>query len=62
MAAALAWAGLELRARWRATLVLALMVGLGGGVALATAAGARRTNTAFDRFLDATDYIDTRVQ
>ena len=44
-------AAAELRRRWRATVVLALMVGLAGGVVLAAVAGARRTDTVLDRFL-----------
>jgi ABC-type lipoprotein release transport system permease subunit len=41
----------ELRSRWRAWLGLALVLGLVGGVVLAAAAGARRTDTAYERFL-----------
>jgi FtsX-like permease family len=41
----------ELRRRWRAILLLALVVGLTGGVVLAAVAGARRTDSAMDRFL-----------
>jgi hypothetical protein len=51
----------ELRARWRALVGLALLVGLVGAVALSAAAGQRRTATALDRFLDATDARDVRV-
>ena len=40
----------ELRARWRSWLSLAIVIGLGGGVATAAAAGARRTDSAFARF------------
>jgi ABC-type lipoprotein release transport system permease subunit len=43
----------ELRARWRAWLGLALLIGLGGGAAVAAAAGARRTETAYPRFVQA---------
>jgi hypothetical protein len=45
----------ELPKRWRAVLALALLAGIAGGVALAAAAGARRTDTAYSRLLDATD-------
>ena len=41
----------ELRAKWRTFLVLALVVGLGGGVALAAFAGARRTDAAMPQFV-----------
>jgi hypothetical protein len=41
----------ELRRRWRATVLLAVLVGLTGGVVLAAVAGARRTDTVMDRFL-----------
>ncbi len=40
----------ELRRRWPATLVLAALVGLTGGVLLTTVAGARRSSTAYERF------------
>jgi ABC-type lipoprotein release transport system permease subunit len=43
----------ELRARWRAWLGLALLIGLAGGAAVAAAAGARRTETAYPRFVQA---------
>jgi hypothetical protein len=46
----LRWRG-ELRRRWRALLVLVLIAGLGGGAALATVAGARRTDLAVPRFV-----------
>jgi len=42
----------ELRTRWRSWLGLALLIGVAGGVVAATAAGARRTETAYDRFLE----------
>lgn len=41
----------ELRARWRGWLGLALLLGVAGGAVIAVAAGARRTETAYDRFL-----------
>jgi predicted lysophospholipase L1 biosynthesis ABC-type transport system permease subunit len=41
----------EMRARWRAWLGLALLIGLAGGAAMAAAAGARRTETAYPRFV-----------
>jgi hypothetical protein len=51
MAAVWARARAELRRRWRASVLLAVLVGLAGGVVLAAAAGARRTDSAMDRFL-----------
>ncbi|MGH9086140.1 MAG: hypothetical protein ACRDYW_11865, partial [Acidimicrobiales bacterium] len=41
----------DLRRRWRAWGALALLVGLLGGVAMASVAGYRRTSSAMDRFL-----------
>jgi FtsX-like permease family len=51
MAAVWVRARAELRRRWRATVLLAVLVGLAGGVVLAAVAGARRTDSAMDRFL-----------
>jgi hypothetical protein len=42
----------ELRARRRATLGLALLLGVMAGAATAAAAGARRTETAYPRFFE----------
>src|SRR6516162_7056558 len=42
----------DLRHRWRALLGLALLLGVIGGVVLAAAAGARRTDTAYPRLLE----------
>jgi putative ABC transport system permease protein len=41
----------DVRARWRALAVLALLLGIVGGVVLTAAAGARRTDTAYPRLL-----------
>lgn len=46
----------DLRARWRSWIALGLLVGLIGGAVTAAAAGARRTDSAFGRFL-----ADTRT-
>jgi len=43
----------ELRHQWRAWLALAVLLGVIGGIALTAAAGARRTDTAYPRFLHA---------
>jgi len=62
MGAAWAWARSELRRSWPTTAVLVLLIGISGGVVLATAAGARRTGSAFDRFLEASRVADLGVQ
>jgi hypothetical protein len=41
----------DLRVRWRALALLAVLVGLGGGVALTAFAGARRTSSAVPQML-----------
>jgi hypothetical protein len=51
----------ELRSRWRAWLVLVLLGAAAGGLLLAMAAASRRTATAFDRFLAATNAADVYV-
>src|SRR5918996_3181198 len=48
----------ELRAKWRGWLGLALMIGVFGGATLATVAGARRTDSAYPRFLAETNPFD----
>ena len=40
----------ELRARWRASLGLALVIGLAGGLVIAAVAGARRQDSTFPKF------------
>ena len=42
----------EMRERWRAMLGLALLVGIVSGAAIGAAAGARRTDSAYPRFLE----------
>ena len=44
----------ELRSRWRAWVALTLLVGIAGGVVLAAAAGARRTDSSVGRYHVAT--------
>jgi len=51
----------ELRSRWRAWAAIALLVGLAGGVVLTTAAGARRTDTAYARYLAQSRAADVLV-
>src|SRR5205823_1078976 len=48
----------ELRTRWWAWLGLALLIGLAGAAAAAAAAGARRTETAYPRFVQAQNGYD----
>ena len=48
----------QLRAHWRSWLLWALVVGLAGGIPLAAVAGARRTQSAYDRFLVDTATFD----
>ena len=47
--------------RVRAMLALALLIAIAGGVVLATAAGARRTDTAYARLLEASAGADVEV-
>lgn len=51
----------EVRSRWRALLGLAALVALVGTVALTAFAGARRTESALDRFIDTTQARDARI-
>jgi hypothetical protein len=51
----------ELRQRWRASVVLAVLVGLMGGVALFGVAVSRRTASAMDRFLAYSRRSDVHV-
>lgn len=53
--------GSELRAGWRAWTVLGLLIGLFGGGVIAAAAGARRTETAYPRLLEASGSSDALV-
>jgi hypothetical protein len=52
----------QLRGRARASLLLALLVGLAGALVLAAAAGARRSEAALPRFLAANQTMDAAVQ
>ena len=51
----------KLRARWQGWVVLALLVGLGGGAVLTAAAGALRTDSAYPRFLEKSKASDVLV-
>ena len=60
--AALVWiVARQLRARWRSWALLAVTVGLAGTVVLTAAAGARRTDSAYGRFLAASNAADVLV-
>jgi hypothetical protein len=61
MRAVLRLAGHELRARWLGWAALALLVGLAGGVVFTAAAGARRTDSAYPRFLAASKASDVLI-
>lgn len=51
----------QLAAGWRGWVVLAVLIGLAGGVVMTAAAGARRTATAYPRFLAAYEAADALV-
>jgi FtsX-like permease family/MacB-like periplasmic core domain len=51
----------ELRQQWRGLLALAVLLGVIGGIALTAAAGARRTDTAYPRFLRRSHAADLLV-
>ena len=51
----------ELRTRWRGWAVLVLLVAVAGGAVMAAAAGARRTSSAYPRFLRASHASDLLV-
>src|SRR5688500_11909557 len=51
----------ERRARWRAWIGLGVVVGLAAGGVLALAAGARRTDSSYTRFLRAQRAADAMV-
>src|SRR6266487_29749 len=51
----------EIRSHLAATVALVLLVGIAGGVVIATGAGARRTDTAYPRFLRASHAADVLV-
>ncbi len=51
----------EVRSRWRALLGLALLVALVGTASLSALAGARRTASSLDRFVDTTRARDARI-
>jgi hypothetical protein len=54
-------AGLELRHARRVVVALTVLVGLGGALVLTLVAGARRADTSYERFRDATSAADVSV-
>src|SRR5579871_3138219 len=60
-AAATLWARRHARRRWRSLLVLGLLAGLTASLAMAAAAGARRTSTALARLESDTRASDAIV-
>jgi hypothetical protein len=52
----------RLRARWRALLGLALLVGVASGAVMAAAVGARRTDPAYSRLLEPTRAEDVELE
>ena len=55
------WAGTELRRRWLALVALGLLAGISAGLATAAVAGARRTDTAWERLREVTHASDAIV-
>ncbi len=55
------WARADRRARWLSLTVIGLVAAITGGLALASLAGARRTNTAFERLRTRTNAADAIV-
>ena len=55
------WLRAELGSRWKALAGLVLLLGISGGFVLAAVAGARRTETAYDRMLAAHNAADVLI-
>jgi predicted lysophospholipase L1 biosynthesis ABC-type transport system permease subunit len=55
MAVAAYWVRMSLRHRWRGLIGISVLLGLVGGLSLLTLAGARRTQSAYPRFLRSTN-------
>lgn len=52
----------DLRARWRGAVLLAVLLGVMGGIAITAASGARRTTTSYDRLLAANKAYHVELQ
>ena len=61
MGAVLSLVAHEFQARWRSWVVLVILVAVAGGAVLAAAAGARRTDSAYQRFLQVSKASDVLV-
>ncbi|MET0903738.1 MAG: ABC transporter permease [Acidimicrobiales bacterium] len=57
-----AWARRALTRHRRAAVALVLLIGVSGAVVLTSAAGARRSASAYDRFLEASHTADVQLQ
>ena len=57
-----AWARRELTRHRRAAVALVLLIGVSGAVVLTSAGGARRSASAYDRFLEASHTADVQLQ
>jgi ABC-type lipoprotein release transport system permease subunit len=56
------WVKADLRHRVASTVALVLLIGLSAGISLTALAGSRRTDTAYDRFLESSRSATHRVQ
>ena len=61
MGALALWARAEIRNGWRSLIVLALMIALVVGTVAALVSGARRSSSAVDRFVAATELAELRI-
>ena len=56
-----AYARTDLKRRWKSTIAVAVLIGVAGAVVLTAYAGARRTDSAYPRYLRATQAADFLV-
>ena len=61
MGAVVLWARAEIRNGWRSLVILAVMIALVVGTVAALVAGARRSGSAVDRFVSATELAELRI-
>ena len=55
------YARADLRRRWKSAVAIAILIGIAGAVVLTAYAGARRTDSAYPRYLKATHAADFLV-